>query len=202
MRESMEIPVDDEKERYTMVRNMLRMPAALIAVAALSVCAFAQNSGSIAGTVKDPNGGVIPGATVTVLDQARAVRQSMDTTPEGNFVFPQLPPATYTITMQAKGFKKSETKNVVLPVATRVTVGDIVVEVGSITDTITVEANAGTIQIQSDSGERSDIVTNRELRNIQLNGQNVVDMMKFIPGINVSGLVANAASTVTNIDRK
>jgi outer membrane receptor protein involved in Fe transport len=101
--------------------------------------------------------------------------------------------------VQAKGFKKSETKNVVLPVATRISVGDIIVEVGSLTDTITVEANAGTIQIQADSGERSDIVTNRDLRNIQLNGQNVVDMMKFIPGINVSGLVANAASTVTNI---
>ena len=57
----------------------------------------------------------------------------------------------------------------------------------------------GQIQIQADSGERSDIVTNRDIRDIALNGQNIVDMMKFIPGVNVSALVANAASTVTNI---
>jgi len=178
---------------------MRRILPALVAVAALSICAFAQNSGSIAGTVKDTNGGVIPGATVTVTDQARNYRQAMNTSAEGDFVFPQLTPGTYSITVQAKGFKKSETKDVVLPVASRVSVGDIVLEVGSITDTITVEADAGTIRIQTDSGERSDIVTNRDLRNIQLNGQNVVDMMKFIPGVNVSSLVANAASTVTNI---
>jgi hypothetical protein len=149
--------------------------------------------------VKDSEGGVIPGAAVTVLEQATGLRQGGTTNAEGNFVFPQLPAGTYTITAEAKGFKKSESKNVVLSVATRVSLGDLVLEVGSITDTITVEANGGTIQIQADSGERSDILTNRDLRNIQLNGQNVVDMMKFIPGVNVSGLVANAASTVTNI---
>ena len=171
----------------------------IVAIAALSICAFAQNSGSFTGTVKDSEGGVIPGAAVTVVEQATAFRQATTTNAEGNFVFPQLPAGTYTITAEAKGFKKSESKDVVLSVATRVSLGDLVLEVGSITDTITVEANGGQIQIQADSGERSDIVTNRDLRNISLNGQNVVDMMKFIPGVNVSALVANAASTVTNI---
>src|ERR1022692_2167379 len=182
-----------------MVRNARRTLVALMVAAALSICACAQDNGSMAGTVKDSKGGVIPDATVTVVDQARANRRSVNTGPEGNFMFPELDPGTYNISVQAKGFKKSETTNVVLPVSSRISVGDIILEVGSLTDTITVEANAGSIQIQADSGERSDIVTNRDLRNIQLNGQNVVDMMKFIPGVNVSGLVANAASTVTNI---
>jgi len=182
-----------------MLWKMRRITAALIVATALSICAFAQNSGSITGTVKDSNGGVIPQATLTVVDQSRAFRQATGATAEGNFVFPQLPPGTYTLTAEAKGFKKSESKDIVVPVATKVGVGDIVLEVGSTNDTIVVEANAGTIQIQADSGERSDIVTNRELREIGLNGQNVVDMMKFIPGVNVSALVANAASTVTNI---
>jgi hypothetical protein len=178
---------------------MRRILGVLIAIAALSICAFAQNSGSITGTIKDSAGGVIPGAAVAVVDQATALRQVTTTNAEGNFVFPQLPAGTYNITAEAKGFKKSENKDVVLSVATRVSLGDLVLQVGSITDTITVEANPGTIQVQADSGERSDILTNRDLRDIQLNGQNVVDMMKFIPGVNVSALVANAASTVTNI---
>jgi hypothetical protein len=181
------------------MRNARIVIGALIAIAALSICAFAQNSGSITGTVKDSTGLVIPGAAVTVVEQATAFRQSTTSGAEGNFIFPQLPAGTYTLTAESKGFKKNESRDVVVPVATKVGVGDIVLEIGSLTDTITVEANAGTIQIQADSGERSDIVTNRDLREIGLNGQNIVDMMKFIPGINVSALVANAASTVTNI---
>jgi outer membrane receptor protein involved in Fe transport len=168
-------------------------------LAALSICAFAQNSGSITGTVKDSGGGVIPGVEIAVTDQDTAYRATTSTNAEGNFIFPQLPAGTYTLTAEAKGFKKSENKDVILPLATKVGVGDIVLQVGAATDTVTVEASPGTIQVQADSGERSDIVTNRDLREIGLNGQNIIDMMKFIPGINVSALVANAASTVTNI---
>lgn len=97
------------------------------------------------------------------------------------------------------GFKKKENNNIVLPVASKVNVGDIVLDVGSLTDTVTVEADAGTIQLQSESGERSNIVTNRQLRDIQLNGRNVVDLMRTIPGVVSGGVTANAASTVTNI---
>ena len=129
---------------------------------------------------------MIPGVEVTVVDQDTGLRSATNTNAEGNFVFPQLPPGTYTVTVEAKGFKKSESKDLILPVATKIGVGDIVLQVGSVTDTVTVEANAGTIQIQADSGERSDIVTNRDIRDIALNGQNVIDMMKFIPGVNVA----------------
>ncbi|MGB7759690.1 MAG: carboxypeptidase-like regulatory domain-containing protein, partial [Bryobacteraceae bacterium] len=181
------------------MRNVRIVIGALIAIAALSICAFAQNSGSITGTIKDAQGGVIPGAAVVAVDQATALHQTTTTSTEGNFIFPELPPGTYTVTVEVKGFKKSESKDVVVSVATKVGVGDIVLELGSTADTITIEANSATIQIQADSGERSDVLTNRDIRNIALNGQNIVDMMKFIPGVNVSALVANAASTVTNI---
>ena len=181
------------------MRNIRTVIGGLIAIATLSICAFAQNSGSITGTIKDSQGGVIPAAAVVAVDQATALRQTTTTSTEGNFIFPELPPGTYTVTVEVKGFKKSESKDIVVPVATKVGVGDIVLEVGSTAETITIEANAATIQIQADSGERSDVLTNRDIRNIGLTSQNIVDMMKFIPGVNVSALVANAASTVTNI---
>ena len=66
----------------------------VVAIAALSICAFAQNSGSFTGTVKDSEGGVIPGAAVTVFEQATGLRQATTTGGEGNFVFPNLPPGT------------------------------------------------------------------------------------------------------------
>jgi hypothetical protein len=177
----------------------LRTIRALTIAVALAGAVFAQNSGSITGTVKDSGGGVIPGAAVTAIEQDTAFRSMTNTSAEGDFVFPQLPAGTYTITAEAKGFKKSESKDLILPLATKVGLGDIVLQVGSAAETVTVEADAGTIQVQAESGERSDILTNREIRDIGLNGLNIVDMMKFIPGVNVSALVANAASTVTNI---
>ena len=125
------------------MRKAITVIGVIVAIAALSICAFAQNSGSFTGTVKDSEGGVIPGSAVTVLEQATGLRQAGTTNAEGNFVFPQLPAGTYTITAEAKGFKKSESKDIILPVATRVSLGDIVLEVGSITDTITVKPMAG-----------------------------------------------------------
>jgi hypothetical protein len=62
-----------------------------------------------------------------------------------------------------------------------------------------VEAEAGQLQLQSESGERSNVLTNRQIRDIALNGRNIVDLMRTIPGVIAGGVTANAASTVTNI---
>lgn len=173
--------------------------ALLVAVALFAALAFAQSNGSIGGTIKDSNGGVVPGATVTVASEAQGLTQTASTNSEGVFIFAQLPPGVYRLTVEVTGFKKKENSNIVLPVASRVNVGDVILELGSLTETVTVEADAGTIQLQSESGERSNIVTNRQLRDIQLNGRNVVDLMRTIPGVISGGVTANAASTVTNI---
>ena len=176
----------------------LRSTLIRLAVAAgLMSQAFAQSSGSISGTVKDSKGGMIPAATVTVVDRAEAVNQTTHTSEWGSFIFPQLPPGTYTIAVEMAGFKKIEKIDVVRPVASKVNVGEIVLEIGNVTETVTVQAELGQLQIQSDSGERSNLVTNRQLREIALNGRNVVDMFKTVPGVIAGGTVTT--STVTNV---
>ena len=182
-----------------MMRDTNAIVRGLLVMAAMAGCALPQSNGSITGTIKDSQGGVVAGATVTVTNQAQAFRQSTRTDGIGDFIFPQLPPANYILIVEATGFKKKESSNVVLPVASRVSVGDVVLEVGSLTETVTVEADAGMIQTQTESGERSNIVTNRQLRDIGLNGRNIVDLMRTIPGVISGGVTANAASTVTNI---
>jgi hypothetical protein len=160
---------------------------------------LAQSNGSIVGTVKDSKGGTIAGATVRVSQPTLGLNQSVQSSAEGEFVFPLLPPGTYTLTAEMAGFKKGEKSNVVLPAGSKISVGDVVLEIGSLSETVTVEAEAGTLQIQTESGERSNLVTNRQLRDIGLNGRNVVDLMRTIPGVIAGGVTANAASTVTNI---
>jgi len=169
---------------------------AVFGVLLVASVAFGQDTGSISGTVKDTSGGALPGATVTASNTL-AVSQSTQTGPLGTFVFPLLPPGTYSVTVELTGFKKIEKVNVILPTASRVNAGDFVMEIGSVNEVVAVEADAGRLQIQTQSGDRSDVVTNRQLRDVALNGRNIVDLMKVVPGVIAANTITN--STVTNV---
>jgi hypothetical protein len=159
--------------------------------------AFGQSgAGSITGTVRDSNGGAVPGASVTIINPANNVRQTATTNEDGVFVSPQLPPGTYTISVEKAGFKKVEKSNVILSTSDKLNAGDFVLQVGEVAETVTVQADTGQLQIKSESGERSDLVTNRQIKDLALNGRNILDLTRTIPGIiNVN---QNATSTVTN----
>jgi len=144
---------------------------------------FAQGSGSISGTVKDNSGALVAGATVTLANPSVGVAQTVTTNSVGTFTSPEIPPGTYTVTVEQAGFKKSEKTNVVLSVASKVNIGVVVLQIGNVSETLVVEADPGQLQIQTESGERSDIVTNRQLRDIALNGRNAVDFLKIVPGV-------------------
>ena len=182
-----------------MRENISRIIGTAFIALSLAGAGLAQSNGSIVGTVKDSKGGFIARATVRVAQPTLGVNQSVESNAEGEFVFALLPAGTYTLTAEAAGFKKAEKSNVVLPAGSKISTGDVVLEIGSLSETVTVEAEAGTLQIQTESGERSNLVTNRQLRDIALNGRNVVDLMRTIPGVIAGGVTANAASTVTNI---
>src|SRR5476649_1003837 len=170
---------------------------ALLIVSIAGAAAAQTGAGSISGTVKDTSGGAVPGATVTVANPDRGVDQTGQTNEQGGFIFPLLPPGTYSVSVELSGFKRSVKSDVILPVASRVNVGDLVLEVGSVSEAVTVAVNIGRLQIQTESGERSDLITNTQLRDIALNGRNVVDLMKTIPGVIAGGTITT--STVTNV---
>ncbi len=146
--------------------------------------AFAQvTSGTIFGTVKDPTGAMVKGATVTIADPSNGLTRTVTTSDSGEFSAPGLYPGTYTITVEAKGFKKLESSGFVLSAADKLGAGDLVLAVGAATDSVTVTADAGQVQLQSDSGERSDVITGKQINGIALNGRNVLDYLKLVPGM-------------------
>src|SRR5215471_1453403 len=85
---------------------------------------LAQSNGSLTGTVKDTRGGVVPGAQVTASSDASGVRQTNKTNDAGIFVFPELPPGTYSVTAEMQGFKKTVRNEVIVPVASKINLGD------------------------------------------------------------------------------
>ena len=173
--------------------------AALAVIVFFTASSFAQvTSGTIFGSVKDPAGAFVQNAQVTIMNPANGLTRKVVTNDEGQFVAPNLLPGTYTITVEAPGFKKLESSGFVLSAADKLNAGIFALTMGATQESVTVTADVGQVQLQSNSGERSDIITGKQLNDIALNGRNVLDYMKLIPG--TSGLVDGHASGTGGID--
>ncbi len=181
-------------------RKVVNVWAIILFAAAAASGVLAQTAGSITGTVKDSNGSAVAGAVVTINSPANGVTQTATTNEIGVFVFPQLPPGNYVIKAEKSGFKAIEKSNVILSTGDKLNAGEFTLEVGAVSETVQVTADAGQLQIRTESGERSDLVSGQQLRSIGLNGRNVVDLVKIVPGVISGGAASGSgASTVTNI---
>src|SRR5436190_5804871 len=126
----------------------------LMGIFAFATGVFAQGErGTLNGTVTDPQGAVIAGASVKAVNSGTNVETAVTTTEAGVFRMPYLPPGTYKVTVAAPGFKSAVRENVVLGVAQTLTI-DFALEVGAATDQITVSSEAplletGTAEIGS-----------------------------------------------------
>src|SRR5262245_4302052 len=155
----------------------------ILLIASFAISAFAQSAGSITGTVKDANGSAVAGATVSLVNSAGSVAHTVTTNEDGIFVSPQLPPGAYVIKVEKSGFKKVEKTNVILTTGDKLNAGDFTLSVGEVTEAVQIQADAGQLQIKTESGERSDIITNRQIRDIAINGRNILDLTRVTPGV-------------------
>ena len=165
------------------VRKQLAwLPFLLIALLACSASAQVIN-GSISGDVKDSTGAYIPQATVTLKAVAIGVNTQVESNASGTFFVPNLPSGNYSISVTAKGFKQITKTGIILSTGDRLNVGDFVLEVGASDQSVTVSAEGAQLQIQAESGERSDLITGKQLNDLAMNGRMVFDYLKVLPGI-------------------
>src|SRR5690349_22378351 len=125
-------------------------------------------TGSIVGTVTDPSGAIIAGATVTVTNQGTNIALKATTDPAGNYVVTPLAVGTYTVAVEAAGFKKSVRSDIPINVQDRVRV-DASLEVGAVTDTVEVVAAAP--MLQTDTSYLGQVVGSQEIVDLPLNGR-------------------------------
>src|SRR5260370_32065600 len=112
----------------------------------LSASLFAQaDRGSISGLITDPTGGAVPGIALTLQNQATNLTYSTVTSSTGSYSFLNLPIGIYDLTASAKGFQRSEAKGIQVQVNQQARV-DITLNVGEVTQTVSVEAAAAMIQ--------------------------------------------------------
>ncbi|HYW69680.1 MAG TPA: carboxypeptidase regulatory-like domain-containing protein, partial [Pyrinomonadaceae bacterium] len=169
--------------------NTLRKntPMLLSLALMLAVSAFAQTSASLSGTVHDPQGGAVVGAKVNLKDAGGKVQLETTTNGEGFYTFPVIQPGTYTVTIEATGFKKSVKSGVVVNASDRQSTGVTALEIGDISNSVEVTADAAQLQIKTESGEQGTAVNNQQIQNLAVNGRNYLDLLKITPGVVVTG---------------
>lgn len=166
--------------------DMKRVIPPLMLSLLLAATAFGQASASLSGLVQDPQGFAIPGARVGVADPGKGQQFETLTSSEGTFSFPVLNPGTYTVTVEAPGFKKLVKSGVILNVGDKQSTGRIMLEVGDVASVIEVTAEAAQLTINTQSGEQSNVVTGQQVNNLAINGRNYLDLIKLTPGVVVN----------------
>src|SRR3982750_2913353 len=161
----------------------------LVALALVAVCtaipAWAQvTTGSIAGTVKDPQGGVIPGATVTLISETRGTQLSdVFTNDSGDFTFANVSPDRYTLQVSMEGFKTLKRTGVNISAGDRTSIGTLTIEIGGLIDTVQVKAESPVVQARS--GERSFTIDREAVENLPIASRSFTQLAILAPGVTV-----------------
>ena len=155
-------------------------------------------SGSIFGAVQDPTGAVVPSAKITATEPTKGITRTTTSSSTGTFSLPNLPPGSYTVEVSAQGFGTLAKSGVILNAADNLNAGVFALQVGAIAASVTVTADVGQLQVQTVSGERSDLITGKQLQEVATNGRNVLDYMRLIPG--VAGVGQFGASSTGGLD--
>ncbi|MFL6199500.1 MAG: carboxypeptidase regulatory-like domain-containing protein, partial [Thermoanaerobaculia bacterium] len=136
--------------------------------------------GEIEGTVRDESGGVLPGATVTVLNQATGVSRTTQTDETGRFRAPLLQVGTYEVTVALDGFATSRRPDLELTIGQTLSL-DVALPIAAQAETIVVTAEAPVIE--TERTHQASTVGEREVANLPVNGRNFIDFVLTTPGV-------------------
>src|SRR3954452_24513303 len=153
----------------------------------LPASSWAQiTTGTVSGRVVDSAGGVIPNASVTLISETRGTKSAaLATNSDGDYVFPNVTPDTYTVEVAAASFKVVKRTGILVSGADRVGVPPITLTVGGTTETVTVAAEAALVQSQS--GERSFAVSTTQIEQLPIARGNFTNLIAFTPGVKNGG---------------
>jgi Carboxypeptidase regulatory-like domain len=165
-----------------MQHRLAGMAVALLCTLTGDISADAQiTTGVVSGALRDEQGAVVPGATVTLISDTRGTRVAdAHTNENGNFVFPNVPGDTYTVEITLEGFKTLRREGLLVSPGDRVVVPTMTLTVGGLGETVNVKAEAPLIQAAS--GERAFTVTTESVENLPVANRNFAGFATLVPG--------------------
>ena len=144
--------------------------------------AGAQTTGSatVRGTVRDAEGALISGATVTLINERTKDERQGKSTDDGTYTFTAVAPGVYLVKAEAPGFKTSSQANVSIETSSTQAI-DIKMEVGSPTETVTV--TAGAEQLQTETGAKENTITAKQIDNLSIISRSALELLRILPGV-------------------
>ena len=161
--------------------NRVRLCTVLLGTLLVAFAAYAQSdNANVNGVITDPSGSAIPKAKITLKNQATGQTREAATNESGVYSIPTVPPGTYTLAVEAAGFKKYEsTDNKVDPsVPANISAA---LTVGALTETVEVTGTIATLQ--TESGALGKVIEGKQIQDIQLNGRNPIFLALLKPGV-------------------
>ena len=154
-------------------------------------------NGQFSGTVTDPTGAAVPGAKITIVNQATNLSVTTTTNQSGSYDVKELPVGTYKITIEAAGFKTFTDIGVALNAGT-ISHVDAKMILGQAREIV--EVTGQEVAVNTEDSKLASTVTSAQIANLPLNGRNVYDLMQMAPGaVNVMGTdFENGHGTVVN----
>ncbi len=140
-----------------------------------------SSTGSVTGTIFDPNGASIPGAKVTVTNKGTGAVIPIEVTSAGTYNSGPLPPGSYIVRVEAPGFKTVE-----LPVAIQtgtIAPGNVNMEIGASSTVVEVAATA--VSVNADQATIQGVITETQIENLPINGRNFLDLAQLEPGVQI-----------------
>ena len=159
--------------------------AALLLASAVVVClstvALPQLvTGSISGTVVDPNGAVVPGANITLVNDVTKDKRDQATNESGRFSFAAVQPGVYTVKIEHAGFETLLRTKVVLSANEGLTLGEVPLKTGQVSETVTVQSE-GQI-VEKESSDLQARLTADQISLISTKGRDITSLLRLIPG--------------------
>lgn len=164
-----------------MKKNFSLILFSICLIAGQFCIAQSSNQGSLVGTVRDPNGRVIPSVTVTITNNETNVSRKLATDENGNFRLDFLVPGNYQIVAEVSGFKKTELSPIKINVS-ETTRADLVLEVGSVTEQVTVSTDDNS-SVNTENPTLGQVISERLIDNMPLNGREFVELSGLVPGV-------------------
>ncbi|MCZ2151622.1 MAG: carboxypeptidase-like regulatory domain-containing protein, partial [Bryobacterales bacterium] len=178
--------------------DLRRIPSLPLASFVLAISGFSlhaqSDTASLSGFVRDQSAGGIPNAAVAVKNEATGIERKTTTNETGYYIVSNLPPGYYMVSVEASGFKKFEKTQNKLDPNIPGTV-DVVMTIGATTETINVVAEAQ--GVQSESATLGRIITNKEVKDMPLNGRNPLFLALLKPGVSAGGALAQFSFDLT-----
>src|SRR5580698_1299007 len=179
------------------MKIMMRLVAAVFTVCLCALPVAAQTtSAAITGHVADQSKGVVPNAEVKLIDEAtQTLNSTTHTSANGDFIFADVNPATYTIIVSALGYKELRKVNIVHFALEALDAGTFTLQVGTVQQTVTIQADI--TPLQTESSERSGVLDTQQTDNLLSVGRDVMAMTKIIPGVVENSNGASSLGTTT-----